>query len=173
MWTLLNSLDRVNNARVVVMGVAGSGKSTVGRAAAARLGLPFFDADDFHTPAAKVQMADGVPLTEAQREPWLDALHDLLVQHPAGAVLACSALTVAARHRLTGDLDVRFVVLLVPEDVLATRLATRPGHFAGTDLLASQLARLELDDSVVHVDGARPIDEVVADVVRAASSDDV
>src|SRR5262245_56734484 len=155
------------------MGVAGSGKSTVGRAAAARLDLPFFDGDDFHTPAAKAQMAGGVPLTEEQRVPWLDALHDLLAQHPEGAVLACSALTVAARRRLTGDLDVRFVALLVSEDVLAARLASRTGHFAGTDLLASQMEMLELDASVVHVDGTRPLDEVVDAVVRAATSDDV
>ena len=163
----------MNNARVVVMGVAGSGKSTVGRAAAARLGLPFFDADDLHTPEAKAQMAAGVPLTEEQRAPWLDRLHDLLAEHAAGAVLACSALTIASRGRLARDVDVCFVALLVPEDVLEARLATRPGHFVGTDLLASQLATLELDESVVHVDGARPIDEVVDDVVRAATSDDV
>ena len=163
----------MNDARVVLMGVAGSGKSTVGRATAGRLGVPFVDGDDLHTPAAKAQMAEGVPLTEEQRGPWLDALHDVLAQRPAGWVLACSALTVAARRRLAGDLEVRFVALLVPEDVLATRLAPRPGHFAGTDLLASQLATLELDESVVHVDGARPIDEVVDDVVRAATSDDV
>jgi gluconokinase len=163
----------VNNARVVVMGVAGSGKSTVGLEAAARLGLPFFDADDFHAPEAKAQMAAGVPLTEEQRAPWLDRLHDLLAEHAAGAVLACSALTIASRGRLARDLDVCFVALLVPEDVLETRLATRPGHFAGADLLASQLATLELDESVVHVDGARSLDEVVDDVVRAATSDDV
>ena len=119
-------------------------------------------------------MAEGVPLTEEQRGPWLDRVHTVLAEHStSGAVLVCSALTVAARHRLTGDLDVRFVALLVPEDVLATRLATRPGHFAGADLLASQLATLELDASVVHVDGARPIDEVVDEVVRAATNDDV
>lgn len=167
----------MNNARVVVMGVAGSGKSTVGRAVAVGLGLPFFDADDFHTPEAKAQMAAGAPLTEEQRAPWLDTLHGLLTEHGSGAVLACSALTIASRGRLARGLDVCFVALLVPEDVLATRLATRPAHFAGTDLLASQLATLELDESVVHVDGNRPlgkvVDEVVDEVMRAATSDDV
>jgi carbohydrate kinase (thermoresistant glucokinase family) len=166
----LHSLEHVNNTRVVVMGVAGTGKSAVGPAVAERLGVPFVDGDDAHTTAAKAQMAAGVPLTEEQRVPWLDTLHDVVAQHIAGVVLACSALTIASRRRLAGDLDVRFVALLVPEDVLTTRLTTRRGHFAGTDLLASQLATLELDESVVHVDGNRPIGEVVDDVVRAAAS---
>jgi carbohydrate kinase (thermoresistant glucokinase family) len=153
---------------VVVMGVAGSGKTTVGRLLARRLGVPFVDGDDAHTEAAKRQMADGVPLTEAQRVPWLDRLHQTLSDHAAnGVVLACSALTTAARHRLAGARPVRFLALVVPADVLATRLRDRSGHFAGADLLASQLATLELDDTVATVDGSLPVDEVVDAAERA------
>ncbi len=153
---------------VVVMGVAGSGKTTVGRAVAARLRLPFVDADDVHSAAAKAQMARGEPLTEAERVPWLDRLHALLADHAtSGIVLACSALTIAARDRLAAGLDVRFVALVVPERALDERLAARHGHFAGADLLPSQLATLELDDSVVTVDGDRPVDQVVDAVVAA------
>jgi gluconokinase len=148
---------------VVIMGVAGSGKSTVGALLATRLGVPFLDGDDFHTPAAKAQMAEGVPLTEEQRGPWLDRLHAELAAHAAtGVVLACSALTAASRRRLAGELTaVTFVALVAPEDELAARLAEREGHFAGPDLLASQLASLELDPGVQTVDAMQPLEHVV------------
>lgn len=153
---------------VVVMGVAGSGKTTVGRLLAARLGVSFVDGDDAHTEAAKRQMAEGVPLTDEQRVPWLDRLHRVLRDHAAsGVVLACSALTTAARRRLAGGLPVRFLALVAPSDVLAARLRDRSGHFAGADLLASQLATLELDDTVTTVDGSLPVDEVVEAAERA------
>jgi gluconokinase len=155
---------------VVVMGVSGSGKSTVGRALAERLGVPFVDGDDAHSDAAKEQMSRGIPLTEAERAPWLDRLHETLRAHVgSGVVLACSALTIASRRHLAGDLDVRFVALVVSEDDLAARLAARRGHFVGPDLLASQLATLELDPSVHTVDASRSVDDVVAAAARAVT----
>jgi gluconokinase len=145
------------------MGVAGSGKSTVGAHVAARLGVPFLDGDDAHTADAKAQMAAGVPLTEEQRVPWLGRLHSELAAHRGtGVVLACSALSASSRQRLGSELpSVRFVALVASEDVLAARLAARRGHFVGPDLLASQLATLELDPHVVTVDADQELDEVV------------
>ena len=153
---------------VVVMGPAGSGKSTVGPLLAAALGVPFADGDDAHADAAREQMALGIPLDDAARIPWLDRLHASLAAHVAtGLVLACSALTPAYRARLRGDLfDVRFVALEVPRAELEHRLATRAGHFVGPALVESQLATLQLDDDTVVVDAHRP----VADVVAAARS---
>jgi gluconokinase len=145
------------------MGVAGSGKTTVGRRLAARLDVPFVDGDDAHTDAAKTQMAQGIPLSETQRGPWLDRLHATLRDHAdTGVVLACSALTVASRRHLAAALDVHFLALVVPEPVLAARLRERHQHFAGPDLLASQLATLELDAHVTTVDGTLSVDEAVS-----------
>ena len=154
---------------VVIMGVAGSGKSTVGRRLAVRLGVPFLEGDDAHSAEAKAQMAKGIPLTEAQRGPWLDRLHAELVAHTStGVVLACSTLTAASRRHLAGELAaVTFVALVAPEDALAARLAARTSHFAGPDLLASQLATLELDPNVETVDAMQPLEQVV-DAAAAA-----
>ena len=155
---------------VVLMGVAGCGKSTVGPLVAARLGVPFVDGDDVHSEAAKSRMAGGVPLDDAERGPWLDRLHTILADHAAtGIVLACSALKVGYRNRLAGGRDdVRFVALVAPPAVLAARLAARPDHFAGPELLPSQLDSLELGPDVTVVDSTAPLD-VVTDAVTAAA----
>lgn len=155
---------------VVVMGVSGSGKSTVGPVVAAALGVVFIDGDDYHDPANVERMHLGVPLTDDERRPWLDRLHAVLVEHEDdGAVLACSALKRDYRRRLRGDLaGVVFVALLVDRAALTERLSRRASHFAGPELLASQLSDLEVDD-VLSVDGERrPRD--VADAILAALS---
>ena len=155
------------------MGVAGSGKSTVGPLVAAQLGVPFFDADDFHDAAAKAQMAAGIPLDDETRRPWLGRLHALLVEHEdSGAVLACSALKGSYRVILAYDLpDVRFVALVAPPEVLAARLGARHGHYAGPNLLASQLATFELGDDVTTVDATQPVDQVVAAVLSVLGTE--
>jgi gluconokinase len=155
---------------LVLMGVEGSGKSTVGPRAAAELGVPFYDADDYHDAAAKAQMAAGVPLDDAERAPWLERLHRLLVERAGtGCVLACSALKPSYRTILADDLpDTVFVALVAPPEVLEARLVARHGHFAGRNLLASQLATFELDGGVRIVDADQPVDRVVADVVATA-----
>ena len=157
---------------VVLMGVAGCGKSTVGPRLGTALGVPFVDGDDVHTAAAKAQMAAGQPLDDAARGPWLDELHQILVDHAdTGIVLACSALKDAYRQRLAGDLtDVRFIALVAPPAVLETRLRERPGHFAGPELLPSQLEHLELGPDVVVIDSTQPVD-MVAEVAAAAVRD--
>ena len=153
---------------VVVMGVAGSGKSTVGPLVAAALGVVFVDGDDYHDPANVERMHLGVPLTDDERRPWLDRLHAVLVEYERdGAVLACSALKGDYRQRLRGDLaNVAFVALLVDRDALTARLSRRAGHFAGPELLDSQLSAFEVDD-VLSVDGERRPREV-ADAILAA-----
>jgi carbohydrate kinase (thermoresistant glucokinase family) len=156
---------------VVVMGVSGSGKSTVGRRLATELGVPFVDGDDEHTPAAKARMAQGIPLDDAWRAPWLDRLDAILRDHvDNGLVLACSALTRAYRRRLAGGVPrVAFVALVATREVLAERLAARHGHFAGVALLDSQLATLELGDDVITVDATEPVDTIAAIAALAVS----
>ncbi len=130
--------------RVVVMGVAGCGKTTLGRALAPRLGAAFVDADDLHPPANRARMAAGQPLTDADRWPWLDLVAGVL-RDRAPVVVACSALRRCYRDRLrTGaGAPLRFLWLTGPRAVLATRLAARQGHFLPPALLDSQLATLE------------------------------
>lgn len=132
---------------VVVMGACGCGKSTVGRLLAAQLGGAFADADDFH-PASNIEkMRAGVGLSDEDRWPWLDVLRKLI--HETGErdqplVLACSALRRGYRDRLRdGERKVRFVYLQGSAELLAARLSGRSGHYAGEDLVASQLATLE------------------------------
>jgi gluconokinase len=155
---------------VVVMGVAGSGKSTVGAALAGRLGWTFLDADDFHPPANVDKMRRGEPLDEADRSPWLARLNQLLRSHldrDDDVVLACSALTRSARGRLARGIAVRFVHLHVAPEVLAARLEHRAGHFMPAGLLDSQLATLEVPgpDEALVVDADRPLDAVVDEIV--------
>ena len=161
---------------VVVMGVAGAGKTTVGRALADALGWQFHDADDFHAPESVARMRAGLPLDDARRAPWLAELRTLIVATlGAGesAVLACSALRHAYRDALVqpdAAGAVRFVHLRVSSEVLATRLGARTGHFAPPALLGSQLATLEAPEPEEHaltLDGERPVPALVATIRRA------
>lgn len=132
---------------VVVMGVSGCGKSTVGRALADAMGWPFFDADDYHPPANIAKMANGIPLEDADRFPWLERLRARMAEEAdAGrsAVLACSALKEAYRAILRRSApDVRFVHLRgTPEEILQL-MSRRSGHFMKPGMLASQFAALE------------------------------
>lgn len=141
---------------IVVMGVAGSGKSTHARALAASLGWDFADADDFHPPANIRKMSSGTPLDDTDRAPWLAALRAEIASRLAGnrpLVLACSALKQAYRDTLLVDrARMRFVFLHGTPEVLAARLASRTGHFAGPALLASQLAALEPPTDAIRID---------------------
>lgn len=158
---------------LVVLGVAGAGKTTVGLALAAALGRAFYDADDYHPPANVDVMRRGVPLTDADRAPWLAALRALLVRCLAEgtpAVLACSALRTAYRAALVPPNaragDVAFVYLDVTPAVAAARVAARAGHFMPAALVASQFAALEVPSDAVRVDAALPVADEVARVRR-------
>lgn len=131
--------------RIVVMGVSGCGKSTVGAALAAELGLAFVDADDLHPLENREKMAAGVPLEDDDRWPWLARVGEALAAASApGIVVACSALRFAYREAIRSHApDVLFVHLDAPRDALAARLAARTGHFMPPALLDSQLATLE------------------------------
>ncbi|QMU69124.1 gluconokinase [Streptacidiphilus sp. P02-A3a] len=132
---------------LVVLGVAGSGKSTVGSALADRLALPFVDADDFHTPADRETMAAGRSLTDRERWPWLGSLAhwmDDQIGHGRSAVVACSALRRSYRDFLRENRpQVRFLYLQGSRELIAARLAARSGHFFPPQLLEDQFAELQ------------------------------
>ena len=130
---------------VVVMGVSGAGKSTVGIALAGLLGVGFVDADALHPPANVAKMAAGTPLTDADRWPWLDRVGAALADaRETGLVVACSALKRAYRDRIRVVAPaVQFAHLTVPRSTLDARVAERPGHFMPASLLDSQLETLE------------------------------
>jgi len=130
---------------VVVAGVSGSGKTTVGTALARRLGVEYADADDFHSPENVAKMRAGEPLTDQDREPWLTSIGEWLADHTdRGGVVSCSALRRAHRQRLRDAAPPAVVLLLVgDESTLRNRLRDRPGHFMPESLLDSQLQALE------------------------------
>ena len=160
---------------VVVMGVSGSGKSTIGAAIADALALRFVDGDSLHSPASVKRMQSGVPLTDDDRWPWLDRIGAELadaVRSPTGVVVACSALKRTYRDRIRAAAPtVRFVFLDGARETIEARMATRSGHYMPTSLLASQLATLErpgrdeLDVLALSIE--RPVAEIVDAVVRA------
>ncbi len=154
---------------IVVMGVSGSGKSTVGVGVAARLGLGFVDGDRLHSPASVAKMQAGVPLQDDDRWPWLDRVGACLADvagWPAGVVVACSALKRSYRERIRAAAPaVRFVFLDGAADVIAPRMATRSGHYMPGALLESQLRTLERpgfdEPDVVRIDIAADPSRIV------------
>jgi len=164
----------MTSGTILVMGVSGSGKSTVGRELAARLGLPFLDADDLHPPANVAKMHAGEPLTDADREPWLRRISQWLAdQRKAGepGVLACSALKRSYRDQLrAADPDLRIVFLDGSFDLLHERLGGRHGHFFPARLLQAQLADLEVpgpDENAVTVSIGQTPAKIVDSIAEA------
>jgi gluconokinase len=155
---------------VLVMGVAGSGKTTVGQRLATELGWSFADADDFHSAANIAKMAAGLPLTDADREPWLAALRrhiDDCLARGENAVVACSALKASYRAALIGSpRDVRVVHLAASPAVIKARLAGRTGHFMPPTLADSQYAALEAPADALTVDAAQPPAGLVGEIRR-------
>jgi gluconokinase len=153
---------------VILLGAAGAGKTTVGRALAERFDWRFVDGDDLHSPAAITTMRSGRGLTDADRAPWLASLHALAaaaLDRREPLVLACSALKQRYRDTLRGSLrTVRFVYLEADQATLAERLANRRGHFAGPSLLATQLADLEEPADALTIDASRPPAAIVDDI---------
>jgi gluconokinase len=157
-----------------VMGVTGSGKTTVGRALAERLNVPFGDADDFHSPANIAKMRAGTPLTDADRGPWLRAIGAWLAEHrDAGAVATSSALRRGYRDALREQApDVFFVHLHGDRETARRRVSGRRGHFMPASLVDSQFDTLEPlgpDERGVVLDMTKPVGELVEDVIRTSS----
>jgi gluconokinase len=158
---------------VIVMGVSGSGKSWLAARLAAATGWQFVEGDDYHSEANKTRMAAGIPLTDAERGPWLDTLHTVLLgwhQSGTSGILTCSALKSVYREHLTADLpEARFIWLDPPRSVLVERMAHRVGHFMPAVLLDSQLATLQPpvgDPRTLRLDGSEPLDEAVTRIVN-------
>jgi len=155
---------------VVLMGVSGSGKSTVGAALAVALGWPLVDADDLHPPENVAKMAAGIPLTDDDRWPWLDRVVAELRRMTAdgtNVILACSALKQVYRDRLAAAGDVRFVHLRGDPQTIGRRLASRHHRYMPATLLGSQFATLEAPHDAIDVDITRSVDAQVRTIVAA------
>jgi gluconokinase len=153
---------------VIVMGVSGSGKSYLASRLAAATGWPFAEGDDYHSAANKAKMAAGIPLTDADRAPWLDTLHEVMLgwqRDGISGILTCSALKAEYRQHLTDGIpNARFVWLDPPRAILAGRIAHRPGHYMPPSLLDSQIATLEPpteSPNTLRLDGAHPVEDEI------------
>ena len=153
------------------MGVSGSGKSAVGEALAARLGVPYQDGDDLHPVENVAKMSRGEPLDDTDRHPWLERVGGWLAEHGDGGVIACSALRRRYRDQLRGHCpDVDFLHLDGSAELITERQAGRPGHFMPASLLPSQFLTLEPlapDEVGVAVDIDQPVDAIVAEYLAA------
>jgi ACS family tartrate transporter-like MFS transporter len=154
---------------LLVMGVTGSGKSTVGSMLAERLGWLFLEADDFHPPANKEKMRRGIHLTDADRLPWLEAIHAEMqrqIETGKSVVVACSALNEEYRRVLSANLDVKLVYLKGSKPLIAERLCHRTGHFAGEAILDDQFAVLEEPQDAIAVNIAQSPRQIVDEILR-------
>jgi gluconokinase len=157
---MTDAADNLGKTTLVVMGVAGCGKSTVARGLADRLGWPMVEGDDFHSAANKAKMSAGIPLTDEDRMPWLTTIRDAVDRTPTHLIVTCSSLRRAYRDRLrTAHGRVRFVHLTGSRAVLGARIGARTGHFMPPAMLISQLETLEPlqpdeDGVVVDIDAS-------------------
>lgn len=155
---------------LLLMGVAGSGKTTIGRMLADALKWPFADADDYHPAENREKMRNGIPLTDEDRAPWLDRLSALMNEHSAqggNLILACSALREAYRRKLVDErYDVRIIYLKGTPEVLERRLAGRQHSFMNAQLLESQLATLEEPSSAIVLSIEMDPQELVSEVIK-------
>jgi carbohydrate kinase (thermoresistant glucokinase family) len=153
----------------IVMGVSGSGKTTIGKIVAQMLGLPFYDGDDYQPEPNVAKMRQGIPLTEEDRTPWLETLAAEIVRWNAGGggVLACSALRKRYRRLLSRDDEKRvfFIYLHAPRELLKKRLQERRGHYFGWELLQSQIDALEIPEDAVAVDVEAPPHQVARQIL--------
>lgn len=160
---------------LIVMGVSGCGKSTVGYLLSQRLGWPFYDADHYHPAENIAKMAQGIPLTDADRLPWLEHLADLIQEHLTrgeSLVLACSALKEHYRTRLErGQPEVQFVYLQGSFELILARMQAREGHYMKANLLKSQFDALEEPEDALVVPIDQPVEEIVDAVIEGLSLD--
>ena len=158
---------------IVIIGVAGAGKTTIGKLLSEGLGWPFYEGDDFHTSANVEKMSRGTPLSDEDRWPWLAELRkliDQLIGQGQDAVLACSALKRSYRDRLQGDAaQVAFVYLKGDYGTVWERLSARPGHFMRAGMLESQFQTLEEPDDATIVDISQEPGVIVREIKSALS----
>lgn len=162
---------------VVLMGVTGTGKTTVGEALAARTGWQFADADDFHSAANRAKMHAGIPLTDEDRGPWLESLHKQILawlRDGVNGILACSALKETYRTELTdgtGPRAVRFVFLSGPPGLIRQRMEARHGHYMPESLLPSQLATLEPPRDAIQISIDQAVPAIVDQILSALAAE--
>lgn len=160
----------------IVMGVSGCGKSSVGEALAKQLKWDFYDADDFHPPENVAKMANGTPLNDSDRAPWLAALHDLIssslkVDQPG--VLACSALKERYRRQLSESNEgVQIVYLKGTYDLIWSRMTIRKGHYMKPEMLESQFDALEEPTNALTLDISMSVDDIVQTIIQLSQSED-
>ena len=164
-------IDGLGGLIIVLMGVSGAGKTTVGRLLAAQAGVTFTDADVYHSSANQQKMVAGIPLTDEDRAPWLEALNSILVawwRAGSGGVLACSALKEKYRERLAAEMPVgtvHFVLLEGSRELIAARLASRSHAYMNPKLLDSQLATLEPPLGAYAIVNDRAPAEIAAEIL--------
>jgi len=152
---------------VIIMGTTGAGKTTIGTMLATQLNWQFADADTFHPPANIEKMSRGIPLTDADRAPWLEAMRKAILEWIAAGknvVLACSALKRAYREDLRVSPEVKIIYLKGNYALFAERIRHRHGHFAGEQILAGQFADLEEPEDAITIDAALPPQQIVAEI---------
>lgn len=165
-------VDGKSIVAIVLMGVSGSGKTTIGEVLAKKISATFADADDYHSEANKAKMAAGHPLTDEDRAPWLQKLNGVLQGWAAAGkhgILACSALKAGYRQTLAADIEadkIAFVWLDGSKELITQRLQARQNHYMHADLLESQFATLEVPADAVRVVNDRTPDEVADEIVR-------
>ncbi len=155
---------------MVVMGVSGCGKSSVGEGLSARLGIPYYDGDDLHPVENVAKMRAGVPLTDVDRWPWLDRVAQVLAEN-APVIVGCSALKRVYRDRIRTAGKVTFVHLVGSRDLIAGRMAERKGHYMPLTLLDSQFAALEPPgpEEAVSVSIDQTLPQIVDEILRKVS----
>jgi gluconokinase len=157
------------NNIIFIMGVSGSGKSTIGQLLAQKTDLPFFDADDFHPPENVEKMSKGIPLNDEDRAPWLDNLNALAKEKEktTGAIITCSALKETYRKRLQNGLSQEGILLFLNGslDLLVARMRARKGHFMPLSLLESQLDTLEIPNNAYEINIEKEPDLIVEEVL--------
>jgi len=154
----------------IVMGVSGSGKTSVGKALAEHLGWDFHDADDFHPPQNVAKMAGGIPLDDSDRAPWLAALHDLIsssLMHNRPGILACSALKAGYRQQLLeGNDSVQIIYLKGSHDLIWSRMSVRKDHYMKPHMLQSQFEALEEPKNALTIDISLSVDDIVQQILK-------
>lgn len=157
----------------IVMGVSGSGKTSVGKSLAEQLGWDFYDADDFHPPENIAKMESGIPLDDSDRVPWLASLHDLIyasLKTDRPGVLACSALKERYRQKLmNGNEGVQLIYLKGSYDLIWSRMEKRTDHYMKPHMLKSQFDALEEPVTAQTIDISMPVGEIVQEIISTMS----